>query len=93
MAKVTQKQFSIGINVLFLVPGFIKLVELFHGHAPGAEKKAAVIQLAQGALQAAGAAAVANNPQYKDLIGGVIDGTVGAINSGGQMPTPIAAAP
>lgn len=88
MPKVGAKTIAASFNFLSLIPNLVKLVELFHGGGNGAQKRDAVIGMASSILAGAGAAAAANNPAYKDAIGGVVDATVASLNASGQMPTP-----
>lgn len=82
------RNFSFALNFLTLIPALVKAVEALHGKGNGAEKKAAVLNVAGSLLASGGAAVAANNPAYAAAIGAVIDSTVSMLNASGQMPTP-----
>jgi hypothetical protein len=74
-------------NIIGLLPSLIKLAEVIFGKGNGAEKKAAVIDVATSLVQAGGAAVAANNPTYADAVSKIIDVTVSQLNASGEMPT------
>jgi hypothetical protein len=82
------KSIAIGFNLLSLIPSLVSLAEVFHGGGTGADKKAAVVDLAKSLTSAAGNAVAANNPKYAQAVGAVVDASVATMNASGALPQP-----